>query len=68
MIALTSCMKIEIVNMMPDQVDTIMVQRSKPHKPLPPRDTTEVNDTARVEIGFNPSVGGWKDEEQDVNL
>lgn len=33
----------------------------KPHKPLPPRDTTESN-----EIGFNPSVEDW--EEIDINL
>lgn len=38
----------------------------KPHKPLPPRDTTEVSDTARYEIGFDPSVEDW--EEQDINL
>ena len=32
----------------------------KPHKPLPPRDTTEVSDTARAEIGFDPSVEDWE--------
>jgi hypothetical protein len=40
--------------------------KAKPHKPLPPRDTTEVSDTARYEIGFDPSVEDWK--EQDINL
>ena len=34
----------------------------KPHKlDMPSRDTTEVNDTTRVPIGFNPSVEDWKE-------
>jgi hypothetical protein len=41
--------------------------KSKPHKPpMPPKDTTERQDTARVPIGWNPSVDDW--EEQDINI
>ena len=38
----------------------------KPHKPLPPRDTTS-ND--RVPIGFNPSVEDWEESDTvDINI
>ena len=46
------------------KVDT--AEYRKPHKPHPPRDTTEVSDTARVPIGWNPSVEDW--EETDIDL
>lgn len=42
--------------------------KAKPHKPLPPRDTTEVSDTARYEIGFDPSVEDWEETESEINI
>lgn len=61
-------MKTEMVGEIPmEQVDTMT---KKPQKllppPLPPRDTTVVDDTSRAKIGFNPSVEDW--EEQDINI
>lgn len=63
--ALTSCMSTEVIGFTEPIVVTDTTTK-KPHKPLPPRDTTEVSDTARAEIGFDPSVEDW--EEQDINL
>lgn len=64
-----SCMKTSVLNA-PEVEPTDTVRKYKPHRPphppVPPRDTTEVNDTARVPIGFNPSVGDW--EEEDIDL
>ena len=37
--------------------------KAKPHKPLPPRDTIEISDTGRAEIGFNPTVEGWEESD-----
>ena len=62
--ALTSCISTEVIGFEPIVVTDTTTK--KPHKPLPPRDTTEVSDTARYEIGFDPSVEDW--EEQDINL
>ena len=62
--ALTSCISTEVIGFEPIVVTDTTTK--KPHKPLPPRDTTEVSDTARAEIGFDPSVEDW--EEQDINL
>jgi hypothetical protein len=65
LLALTSCISTEVIGIVPEtKVDTTVAK--KPHKPLPPRDTTEVSDTGRAEIGFNPTVEDW--EEQDINL
>lgn len=64
LLALTSCISTEVIGFEPRVVADTTTK--KPHKPLPPRDTTEVSDTARAEIGFDPSVEDW--EEQDINL
>ena len=53
-------MKTEVLNAPIEQADTVMMR--KPHKPLPPRDTT---DTTRIPISFNPSVGDWDETEID---
>ena len=63
--ALTSCMSTEVIGYTEPIVVTDTTTK-KTHKPLPPRDTTEVSDTARAEIGFDPTVEDW--EEQDINL
>ena len=63
--ALTSCMSTEVIGFV-EPIELADTTTKKPHKPLPPRDTTEVSDTARAEIGFDPSVEDWK--EQDINL
>ena len=59
--ALTSCVFTEITDLAPEQADTVVVQRTKPEKSLPDRDTTEVSDTGRVPIGWNPNVEDWED-------
>ena len=59
--ALTSCISTEVVGFVEPIVVTDTTTK-KPHKPLPPRDTTEVSDTARAEIGFDPSVEDWNEE------
>ena len=64
--ALTSCMSTEVIGFVEPIELADTTTKAKPHKPLPPRDTTEVSDTARYEIGFDPSVEDW--EEQDINL
>lgn len=66
LLALTSCMSTEVIGFSEPIVVADTTTKAKPHKPLPPRDTTEVSDTARYEIGFDPSVEDW--EEQDINL
>ena len=55
---LTSCLKTEVLNAPIEQADTVM--KRKPHKPLPPKDTT------RVRIGFNPIVSDWEETEIDI--
>ena len=64
-LALTSCMSTEVIGFT-EPIELADTTTKKPHKPLPPRDTTEVSDTARYEIGFDPTVEDW--EEQDINL
>ena len=51
-------MKTDIIGEVEIQTDTVVMQKPyrPPHPPLPPRDTTEVDDTSRVGIGFNPTV------------
>ena len=60
LLALTSCMSTEVIGFTEPIVVTDTTTKAKPHKPLPPRDTTEVSDTGRAEIGFNPSVEDWE--------
>lgn len=57
---LTSCLKTEVLNAPIEQADTVLMR--KPHKPLPPT----IDDTARVQIGFNPSVEDWEETEIDI--
>lgn len=54
---LTSCIRTEVINAPIESIDTMVVTRV---------DTTEVQDTTRVQIGFNPTVEDW--EENDINL
>lgn len=58
-------MKTDIIGEVEMQMDTVVVK--KPHRPLhppfPPRDTTYVDDTSRVGIGFNPEVEDWETED-----
>ena len=60
-------MKTDIIGEVEMQMDTVVVKKPHrpPHPPLPPRDTTEVDDTTRIQIGFNPTVEDWKDTEID---
>jgi hypothetical protein len=62
LLLLTSCIKTEVLNAPIEQMDTVMYR--KPHKTLPPKDTTDQD--GRVPITFNPSVEDW--EEQDINI
>lgn len=62
LLALTSCMSTEVIGFTEPIVVTDTTTKAKPHKPLPPRDTTEVSDTARYEIGFDPTVEDWNEE------
>jgi hypothetical protein len=61
-------MKTDIIGEVEMQMDTVVVK--KPHRhplpPLPPRDTTEVDDTTRVGIGFNPTVEDWEGTDVDM--
>lgn len=61
---LSSCIKTEVLNAPIEQMDTVIYR--KPHKTLPPKDSTDTEDTARIPITFNPSVEDW--EEQDINI
>lgn len=66
-LALTSCMSTEVIGYEPGQIVVTDTTTKKPHKPLPPRDTTSVTDTSRVPIDWNPSVADWEDE-QDIDM
>ena len=61
-------MKTDIIGEVEFQVDTVVMQKPHrpPHPPLPPRDTTEVDDTSKVGIGFNPSVEDWEGTDVDM--
>lgn len=61
LLCLASCMKTEVLNAPIEQADTVMMQ--KPHRPLSP---PIEEDTARVQIGFNPTVEDWEDTEVDM--
>jgi hypothetical protein len=61
---LTGCCETEIINApMPMDIDTTA---TKVHKDFP-ADTTDRADTARVPIGWNPSVEDWENE-QNINI
>lgn len=61
---LVGCCKTEIINeTMPRDIDTTA---TKVHKEFP-TDTTDRADTARVPIGWNPSVEDWENE-QNINI
>lgn len=62
---LISCMKTDLIGEVEMQMDTVVVK--KPHRPPhPPRDTTSVDDTSRVGIGFNPTVEDWDGTDVDM--
>lgn len=65
---LISCMKTDIIGEVEVRIDTVATRKPHrpPHPPLPPRDTTYVDDTTRIQIGFNPSVEDWKDTDVDM--
>ena len=65
---LISCMKTDIIGEVEIQMDTVVMQKPHrpPHPPLPPRDSTEVDDTSRVGIGFNPAVEDWDGTDVDM--
>ena len=63
LLALTSCVIIEITDVKSEQADTVMFKRTKPYEPPPDRDTTEVPDTERIPIVFNPSVEDWEESQ-----
>jgi hypothetical protein len=55
-LALTSCISTEVIGFEPIELaDT--TTKAKPHKPLPPRDTTS---DERVPIDWNPTVDDWE--------
>ena len=64
-LCLSGCLKTEILGMPEahEQLDTLSTKAHRP-PPKPPRDTTERQDTARVPIGWGPSVEDW--DETDV--
>lgn len=67
LLLLTSCVKTEVLNAPTYEGIDTSVKREKPHKPdRPPRDTTEVDDTARIPISFDVSVDDW--DEINVDL
>lgn len=61
LLLLTSCMKTEVLNAPIEQADTVMMQ--KPHRPLPP---PIEEDTTRIQIGFNPTVEDWDEENVEM--
>ena len=58
--ALNSCVIIESSEVVSEQADSLMFQRTKPDDPPPDRDTTEVPDTERIPIGWSPNVEDWE--------
>lgn len=61
-------MSTEVIGIIPEQMDTVVVKKPHrpPHPPLPPRDTTEVDDTSRVSMGWNPTVEDWEGTDVDM--
>lgn len=60
LLCLNGCAKTEILGM-PEAHEPLDTLSTKAHRPPqnPPRDTTERQDTARVPIGWDPSVEDW---------
>ena len=68
LLLLASCMKTDIINEVEPQLDTVMMQKlHRSLTPFLPSDTTSVDDTSRVGIGFNPTVEDW-DEENNIDI
>lgn len=63
-----SCLKTEIIGYDSVAIDTIVVKSHKPHKPHNPPTPTEKPDTAKVPMGFSPSVTDWEVIETPTNL
>lgn len=59
LLALTSCISTEVIGYEPEQIDTIAIQRRKPHKPLPPMPPVDTTNEDRVPIDWNANVGEW---------
>lgn len=59
LLALTSCISTEVIGYEPEQIDTIAIQRRKPHKPLPPMPPADTTNEDRVPIDWNANVGEW---------
>lgn len=68
LMVMTSCLKTEMVGEVEMQIDTVVVKKPHrpPHPPLPPRDSTEVDDTSRVSMGWNPTVDDWEGTDVDM--
>ena len=68
LVLLVSCAKTEILGMPEahEQLDTVATKAHRP-TPAPPRDTTERQDTARVPIGWNPSVEDWNETNNELS-
>jgi hypothetical protein len=66
LLALTSCISTEVIGFTEPIVVTDTTTKAKPHKPVPPTPPIPPTDTGKAEIGFNPTVEDW--EEQDINL
>lgn len=60
------CAKTEVLNMPEAPVIDTSAIKARPKPPKPPKPPKEEPDTARVPIGFNPSVEDW--EENDIDL
>lgn len=60
LLALTSCISTEVIGYEPEQIDTIAIQRRKPHKPLPPMPPADTTNEDRVPIDWNPDVVEWE--------
>lgn len=56
-LCLSGCVRTEVLNAPTLDADTTV---TKAHRPMPPRDTTDTDDTARIPITFNPIVEGWE--------
>jgi hypothetical protein len=59
LLAMTSCISTEVIGYEPEQIDTIAIQRRKPHKPLPPMPPADTTNEDRVPIDWNANVGEW---------
>jgi hypothetical protein len=64
MLCFTSCLKTEVIGM-PEEEEAVEAEKRKKPFPEQPIDSTQT-DTARVAIGWNPSVEDWTN--QDVTM